>query len=347
MPRFLLAAGSNGASQLGIGHRDDVSSNVIDLASGANHSLLLLLSNGSSRRQVWITGTNEYHQLGPQFSTQTTLGVWTPLDVNVLLCGAGIPSSTAIIHEPIAIGCSWTTSSIVFSRIQDGERLSDVVISFGTNDFGELGCGTTTNDKGSSSKSVTIVRLPGWQGAVSASTDPKERMSVEHLAVGQRHMACVCRFSSSEGQDSSKQRVYGWGAARHGQLSAQSYIEDRTASGPSSAPPSSSSSPVPRMRNTSKSSRRPAKPPTLKAANSKYPSTQTTPVSIDMSEPPFSPASPVQITHVSCGASHTVLLLSDGRVLGLGSNAKGQLDFPREQREEENCAWRWGVRGTA
>jgi protein ATS1 len=276
------------------------------------------------------------------------LDIWTPLDVDELLQHAGITSSTKkeekIEYEPVAIGCSWTTSFIVFSRTVSQDRLSDIVLSFGTNDFGELGCGTTTHDEGFSSKSVTIVRLPGWQDGVLSGTAPKgnERMFVEHLAVGQRHMVCVCQISSSEQQDSGRQKVYGWGAARHGQLSTQSYLEERIAAGTSSEPQSSSSSPVPRKRNAS-TSHHPTKPLPSKAARSKYPSTQTTPVPIDLSDL-LPSSSSTQITNISCGASHTVLLLSDGRLLGLGNNAKGQLDLWRERREEGRvhgvgCTW--------
>lgn len=371
MPRFLLAAGSNGAAQLGIGHRDDVASfttcrfasssvttdisnsNILDLKSGANHSLLLLLPNGSARRQVWATGTNEYRQIGPQFSAQTTLNEWTPLNADLLLREAGIDISQAsakgVAYEPIRIGCSWTTSFIVFSQTRNGDRLSDIVIAFGTNDFGELGCATTANDEGSSLTRVSIVRLPGWQDALSASPNPEKRMHIERLAVGQRHMACVCRISASGRGDSSIQKVYGWGAARHGQLSAQSYTDASTA-GTSSAGPSSSSSPVPQIRAASKSARRPTKTTSPKVQKPKYPSTQTTPAPIDLSNI-LSPNSSAQITNISCGASHTVLLLSDGRVMGLGSNAKGQLELPCTEKKNPvravGCTWNGTVGYTA
>lgn len=360
MPRFLLAAGSNGSAQLGLGHRDDVSAfstcrfatsatnhvsqyNIVDLASGANHSLLLLLPDQSCRREVWVTGTNEYRQLGPQFSMQTTLNQWTPLDVDLLLCEAGINLSDAklerIEYEPIAIGCSWTTSFIVFSRSRDGKRLPDFILAFGTNDFGELACGTTSKDEGSAVTQVSIVRLPGWQDVLSTSSLHKQGFLVEHLAVGQRHMACVCR--SSVRGDSSKQKVYGWGAARHGQLAAHSYTDGRAA-GSSSAGHLSSSSPAPCVRDTSKSPRRPAKAPASKIPQAKYPTTQTIPIPIDLFES-IAPDLPAQITGISCGATHTVLLLSNGRILGLGSNAKGQLDLTLDERRSHvsavSCTW--------
>lgn len=346
--RRLLAAGSNGSAQLGIAHRDDVASftpcrfapagpdlsrsHIVDLASGANHSLLLL-SPPDGPRQVWATGTNEYRQLGPQFTTQTTLDVWTPLDVDSLLCSAGVPRPTAttVEYEPIAIGCSWTTSFIAFSRTvlepaEGKDRLSDIVLSFGTNDFGELGCGIAGNDADGPLPDVNIVRLPGWQDTVHFLSTTPERMHVEQLAVGQRHVICVCQFSPDGPRSvhdvTERQEVYGWGAARHGQLSSHSYTDSTT--DPTTRTPSSST-PIPRTPTTSKPARPP--PSTKSKPRNKYTPYHATPIPIHLSDVLTPPAG--KIIHASSGAGHTVLLLSDGRALGLGNNVKGQLDLPR------------------
>lgn len=310
MPR-LLATGSNGHGQLGIAHRadvsrftpcrfpdssnssnplDDSSTHILALESGGNHSVLLLASH-RGRNTIWVTGSNVHGELGR--IRGSTTDVWTPLDLAAIRRAAGLVDE-GTTYEPIAIGCTWSSTFIALSRCLDsknGRRLSDVVVSFGSNDFGELGCGnigTSTDDAGK----VHIVRLPGWD-----ARDTRSRMEIQHLATGQRHVVCSFHVSVNEHQE---QKLYGWGAARHGQLSVLSHSDLLGApiAGPSRTP----------TRRTSK-----------------YPTTHPTPTQLDI-QPLVGSES--HITHIACGASHTVLRTSAGTLITLGSNVKRQRDVP-------------------
>jgi protein ATS1 len=313
MPR-LFATGSNGCGQLGIAHRNDVSrltpcvfsgdeplqdGSIVSLVSGGNHSLLLLAT--SQGRSIWATGTNVQNQLGP--GTSSSLDVWTPLDLLSLRRAAGLVEN-GTTYEPVAIACTWTSTLIAFSRTlnTNGRRRSDVVLSFGSNDFGELGCGSIGTSAESTGK-VHNVRLPGSDGRGSGS-----RMEIQHLATGQRHVVCSCVFSKDGVQE---QRVYGWGAARHGQLDVSSYYD--SADGPNTAGPS----------------RQPAR------RVSKYSVTILLPTTLDLSA--LLPTN-THITKITCGTSHTVLRLSTGTLITLGSNAKHQRDVP-PSCEDVACTW--------
>lgn len=302
MPR-LLATGSNGCGQLGIAHRTDVSrftpcafsggenplqdASVLALESGGNHSLLLLATT-SRGNTIWTTGNNAQHQLGPGIPSSD---VWTPLDLASIRRAAGLEEQ-GTTYEPVAVACTWSSTLIVLSRTLDsenGRRISDIVLSLGSNDFGELGCGTVA-DAGN----VQIVRIPGWD-----ARDSRSRMEIQHLSTGQRHVIATCIFSV-DGQH--EQRIYGWGAARHGQLDISSFPESgngSSASGPSQKP--------------------------IRRA-SKYPTTHPTPTSINL-EPFLDPST--NIAQITCGTSHTVFRLSNGTLITLGSNAKHQRDVPR------------------
>lgn len=311
MPR-LLATGSNGHGQLGIAHRADVSrftpcrfadgsSNPLDhsstrilaLESGGNHAVLLLASPGAGagRNTVWVTGSNVHGELGPLLGSSTD--VWTPLNLAAIRRAAGLVDE-GTTYEPIAIGCTWSSTFMVLSRCLDSEnrlKLSDIVVSFGSNDFGELGCGnigTSTDD----AAKVHIVRLPGWD-----ARDTRSRMEIQHLATGQRHVVCSCLVTLDGHHE---QKLYGWGAARHGQISVSSHSDspDAPVAGPSKTP----------TRRTSR-----------------YPVTHLTPTQLDI-QPLVGSES--QITHIACGASHTVLRTSAGTLVTLGSNVKHQRDVP-------------------
>ncbi|GHJ86040.1 hypothetical protein NliqN6_2442 [Naganishia liquefaciens] len=309
MPR-LLATGSNGHGQLGIAHRDDVSRftpclfsdgrnpledstvRVLSLVSGGNHSLLLLTS-ARGRNEIWVTGSNRHGELGPGIGP--SVNVWTPLDLAAVRGAAGLVEE-GTIYEPVAIGCTWSSTFIAFSRslISDsGLRISDVIVSFGSNDFGELGCGEITRDSSAIAGKANIVRIPGWD-----AHDSRSRMRVQQIATGQRHIVCLCVISTDGHEE---QTVYGWGAARHGQLSTSTHSE--TSNDTSHAGPS--------------------REPIRRAA--KYPTTHTTPTQLDIRA---SLALASSISHIACGASHTVLCTSAGALITLGSNAKRQRDVP-------------------
>jgi protein ATS1 len=211
----LLAAGSNGQGQLGIGTVEDTSSfkkcgfvppdtihddsAVVALATGANHTLLLL--RHSARRAVYSSGTNERGQLGPS----PTSTAFVPLDLDALVSSLSddhLPPSLKPCRQSLCdlyfandVGASWETS-FIHLRPYD-PTLPDLIVSFGANDWGELG------RTGASSRS--IVDFSG------VCTD-LNRLRIKKLAAGPRHVVALI-----EGQDGND-FCAGWGAARHGQL---------------------------------------------------------------------------------------------------------------------------------
>jgi protein ATS1 len=210
----LLAAGSNGQGQLGIGSTEDVSSftrcsfhlpgpdsAVVGLAAGANHTLLLL--RHGVRTTVYASGSNERGQLGPSPAFTS----FAPLDLNALVMSLGdeeVPphlsvSSRQSLLESYSVkdvGASWETS---FIHLRARERmLPDIIISFGANDWGELG------RAGASGRTTTV--------DFSAVCADLKGLRIRKLVVGPRHAVALI-----EEQDGNTLCV-GWGAARHGQL---------------------------------------------------------------------------------------------------------------------------------
>ncbi|KIR71897.1 hypothetical protein I310_04581 [Cryptococcus deuterogattii CA1014] len=120
---------------------------------------------------------------------------------------------------------------------------------------------------------------------------------------GQRHVIVVITGLEC-------QRVMGWGASRKGELSAAT-LSSVTAAGPSN-----------KAKGKSKANSHPlTSPPTL----------------IDL---------PLQrgqnVIDIALGASHTIALLSDGSVLGWGSNLKGQITGVHELENVRAIAATWG-----
>ncbi|WWD03496.1 hypothetical protein V865_001548 [Kwoniella europaea PYCC6329] len=331
MPPKLLACGSNAASHLSINHPDDVftltptvyhpslplipdTSTILDLVSTSAHSLSLISTPGSGgdvrpRNILLGAGTNTFGQLGPRCALWDDIkpeARWKPLN---LLNSAGVEGD----WEPVKIASTWTTSFVVYQRIndkpQDQSELSSIskadtgssqikeddveqiVLSCGSNDFGELGSITNlplTLDApaeipiSQASRRPTIVEVGLRRGG-----------KVEMIKGGQRHVIVVISGRNGE------QRVMGWGASRKGELDAATLSSNLTNDS------NSSTSSKAKGKGKGKAISRPTTLP---------------PTKIDLKIPPGE-----RIVDVSLGASHTLALLSNGDVLGWGSNVKGQI----------------------
>ena len=349
MPPRLYACGSNGAGQLSLHHSEDVSTltpcifhpsldplwsttrsiSIINLVSAATHALLLLRCDHTN--VLLGAGTNKLGQLGPKCALredERVEGRFKKVDF-----GMGDE------WEVAAVATTWTTSFVVCQRkIQqqsgsggivgsgelggsggpassglDASDVEQIVVSCGSNDFGELGrAATPSND------TVAVTRPSDECTVVDVGLQKGE--TVEMIRGGQRHVVVVI-------QGRRGQRVVGWGAARKGELDPLS--------GTGSSKTGSS---MPNMGNTSGPSsngkRRAMGKGKAKART--YPTTlPPTPLKLDM--PPDT-----TIVDIGLGAAHTLVLLSNGSVLGWGSDAKGQITDIRAMNDVIRIGAMWG-----
>jgi protein ATS1 len=196
MTRFLLQAlGSNGSGQLGIGHKEDVSSpqpvllppaftsttptqpELRRIAAGGNHTLLLFSSGDLLWSGDHTTGAcgrvvdEDTAELIPQFR---------PVYLSTL------PNGSRVKH----VAATWAASVIVTSS-EDGD--TDMVYSFGSGDKGELGLGQG------------MLRAPEPTQILGF---PPSGTRVMDIAACMGHVVAV--LSNGE--------AWGWGAGRKGQL---------------------------------------------------------------------------------------------------------------------------------
>lgn len=303
MVTSLYACGSNGASQLSLNNSEDQSTplkcqfdpnftlpdhwRIIDLVSASTHSLLLISTEHGN--VLFGAGTNTLGQLGPKcllWDDAKPQGRFKPVS---FVRSAGLVGD----WEPVKVAVTWTTSFVVYRRInpvdsaQKGgsssavgssgssssataakEEPEEIVLACGSNDFGELGQG---GDNGK----VPVTRPSDNPVLVNVRLQPGER--IEHIKGGQRHIVAVIRGNAG-------QRVVGWGASRKGELDGSSGEHHSKA-----------------------------------RANSTYRSTSA-PVTIDL---PLDASE--EILDMALGASHTVILTSQRRVIGWGNDMKGQI----------------------
>ncbi|KAJ9480268.1 hypothetical protein PHBOTO_003506 [Pseudozyma hubeiensis] len=256
MTRTLLVAGSNSGYQLGVGHDQDVRTlqqascqigpdaqevvsfppvgwSVVDVSSGANHTLALLESDAAdrdaseqgARKEVWIAGTGSQGQLGTAHSTSNSkpLKVFARLNLKACLeaCDDFSPSlSSQVSLDPRKIVCGWNCSYIVLAFGQADcveHSQQDVLFSFGLhrdNTFGELGYQPKSplNAAGSNVHKVSFANA-----LTAAGFDADVPFDIVDVAAGLRHTAAVL----SIGPEVDHQRriiLVGWGSARQGQI---------------------------------------------------------------------------------------------------------------------------------
>ncbi|KAH9479864.1 Ultraviolet-B receptor UVR8 [Psilocybe cubensis] len=200
----LFSSGSNAQGQLGHGNIDDAhtlqpctfsgstrgslpsgTSRVLNVASGANHTLVLLERHDGCR-ELWGCGDGRKGQLGPGFRNSKSFE-----RIQLVLEDGGLEGYTLKFVE-----ATWETSYAVLSSAGH----PDVIVSFGSDDYGDLGVGGVDKDAG---KAFHIVSL--------AHLIPSAEMEVLSITTGQRHVIVQVRATSLL-------LLVGWGLSRHGQL---------------------------------------------------------------------------------------------------------------------------------
>ncbi|KAF3029497.1 hypothetical protein E8E15_010796 [Penicillium rubens] len=224
----LFAFGSNGSGQLGIGHEEDVptptqclfaqtetsqgpqmttiqstsladESGVTRIAAGGNHTLLLTTSGS-----IYAAGCNADGRCGPHRGTKPPKEHESNDNRNILRFRRMVISDAASDTEVSKfkhVSATWEGTIAVASvprssnDVDHGDTpdTEDRVFVFGSSPKGELGLGRNTT-----------APVPG----TCIPSFPPTDLRVTALASGMAHSAAVL----------SNGHVYGWGAARKGQL---------------------------------------------------------------------------------------------------------------------------------
>lgn len=331
----VFACGSNGASQLSLNHAEDVSIltrcefhpslddffdsakeiRILDLVSAAAHALLLLWRDG--RRYLLAAGTNGLGQLGPRCALFDDVKPQGRFKLLNLATSAGLTGD----WEPAKIAATWTSSFVVYQRSEEADfgeggggsalgqsrGVEQVLVSCGSNDFGELGkpvSGPTPGDK------VAVTKPSDNPSSVDLGLRKGEY--VDMMKGGQRHVIAVIAGPCG-------QRVIGWGASRKGELDTASYTSRTNTPFDSSIFSSTSNNQSKGKGKGKAQAYSPFRPPTQ----------------LNLSIP-----ANTRIIDIALGASHTIALLSDGAVTAWGSDSKGQLaDLRRTGIEGIAATW--------
>ncbi|KAF8813987.1 RCC1/BLIP-II [Phlegmacium glaucopus] len=203
----LLSTGSNAHGQLGNGTLDDShifqrwTSAVLSVVSGANHTLVLLElidQLGLKTRELWGCGDARSGQLGKRYKEDILSGSSTTKFRKIYL---SLEDSGLSGYSCRLISASWETSYVVLSCAGKG----DVVISMGSDDFGDLGVGggSSTRTGKQSAKDFHVVRFDHLSTPSGIRITPAA-LRVESITSGQRHTIYTT--------------YVGWGTSGHGQL---------------------------------------------------------------------------------------------------------------------------------
>ncbi|BGP12408.1 hypothetical protein JCM10213_001987 [Rhodosporidiobolus nylandii] len=223
----LLAAGSNSHGQLGTSSLDDAHSFVpiplpphlqpVDLACGANHTLLLIRDERTGRAELLAAGSNARRQLFPAAGEgkEELRTTFAPIEMQALLPDEIKHRAEEL--EPACVAACWETSFLLLRPRRGGAEeggAADVLLSLGASDWGERGV------------DALGTRGPGAASVVSFShlLHPGEVLRVERLVAGPRHVLALLSFSSSDPTgEPGRKLLVGWGASRHGQLGPSAF----------------------------------------------------------------------------------------------------------------------------
>ena len=218
----LLSTGSNAHGQLGNNTLDDShifqpcsftnhppnslppeTSAVLSVVSGANHTLVLLElvdQLGLKKTELWGCGDGRAGQLGKKYREESLTGSSMATFRKIELC---LEENGLSGYSYRLISASWETSYAVLSCSVKG----DVVISMGSDEFGDLGIGgfiRTANIE----KDFHVVKFEN----LSTPSSIHNALRVESITSGQRHTIVHLKISESP------PLLVGWGTSRHGQL---------------------------------------------------------------------------------------------------------------------------------
>ncbi|RDB28740.1 Secretion-regulating guanine nucleotide exchange factor [Hypsizygus marmoreus] len=223
---ILLSSGSNAHGQLSNGTVDDSheflpcsfysfppgtmppqTRRVVDIASGANHTIILLEtydSSGALQTDIWGCGDGSSGQLGATYKAGEPSAIFRPIELS--LGREGLDG-----HHVKLVSACWETIYVVL----DGEGKGDILLSLGSDDFGHLGVGDVNKGKGREiTKPFHIVEFRHLTIEGLSFTDAT--ITIQSITSGQRHVVACLQVSWNHGR--TRNCMVGWGASRHGQL---------------------------------------------------------------------------------------------------------------------------------
>lgn len=173
------------------------------IACGANHTLTLL-RRLDRKTELWGCGDGRRGQLGPAYDdnvdgTDNPHAVFRQINLN-------LNTVSGISHEDYTvrlIAAGWETSYVVVSC----PGRSDLILSMGADDFGNLGVGSSA---ASSDDRLHVVDLR------SVFPHSPSVITVLSLAAGPHHTVAHLHLTHPSGQPTTV--ISGWGTSRHGQL---------------------------------------------------------------------------------------------------------------------------------
>ena len=233
----LFSSGSNAKGQLGFGdvrdrhqfHRcsfdgcedagdlpSDIA-NIIQIASGSNHTLLLAESADNlleRSRSIWVTGDGSRGQLGPK---NRGCEIFHKLDVT--------PGNSILLgYTPVSVAALWETSFVVLRPPGWKHGASDAVIAMGANDFGDLGVPASV----AASTPMGTPHIISFDQAIRSQRSKREPQSeyfrIRLLETGLHHVVAILDIHATD-NSSVRQCLVGWGAGRHGQLHFRPALE--------------------------------------------------------------------------------------------------------------------------
>ncbi|KAF9072889.1 regulator of chromosome condensation 1/beta-lactamase-inhibitor protein II [Rhodocollybia butyracea] len=149
------------------------------------------------RNHLWACGDGAFGQRGNCEMNSHDQVVFRRVDLNLTEKGL-------VGYQPRLICSAWETSYVVLSCDEKG---SDVLISMGSNDFGDLGVGQTVRAELYHTVAFDHLRVDGLA---------LDLVKVISMTAGQHHI--IAHVNVRLHDQSHRNLLVGWGAARHGQL---------------------------------------------------------------------------------------------------------------------------------
>ncbi|KAH8119802.1 RCC1/BLIP-II [Phellopilus nigrolimitatus] len=210
---ILLSAGSNSRGQLAQGSLEDSysfrpcafsdsdsdvgdGSKVLSIAAGANHTLALIRP-AAGRAQLWGCGDGCRGQLGGAYLRDFgTSSVFRRIQIHLDSDCSGLSQA----YADCDISCAAASLGI-----------GDILLSVGSDDFGDLGIGGLQRGK---------KETAAWQLVSFAHLLPESvsKIRIEDLKAGPHDVIVKLRYTLGVDTQCKAELIAGWGAARHGQL---------------------------------------------------------------------------------------------------------------------------------
>ncbi|OCB90387.1 rcc1/blip-II [Sanghuangporus baumii] len=175
-------------------------SKLLSITTGANHTLLLLRSQ-EGVTQIWGCGNGHRGQLGAQYRRE--FGASSVFH-RIFLRSDDARFTEFVDCDITFIAASWETSYAVLSGSD-----SDLVLSVGGDDFGDLGIGGLPGGQ----KETDIWRPVGFRHLLPTAAS---NVRIAQLKAGPHNVIVKLVFLDASKWEAGL--VVGWGAARQGQL---------------------------------------------------------------------------------------------------------------------------------